>query len=142
MDVPRVVIDTNVFLSARDASEPGHAAARKLLETVDDGKVRAIVSVVTIAELRAGFEAAQVPALWTPFLSHLRASPSCTIEPADEAIALTAGELRSDTGLRLPDALILATALRRGADCVATEDQPLLRARVPVVVKRPGEILL
>lgn len=136
-----VVIDTNVFLAARAPGEPSYTASRTLLESVDDGKLRAVVSVITIAELRAGFTPAQLPALWTPFLSHLKASPFFSIEPIGEAIALAAGALRSEAGLRLPDALVLATALHRDADCVVTEDPALLRAKTSIAVKRPSDIV-
>ncbi|MCI4346493.1 MAG: PIN domain-containing protein [Thermoplasmata archaeon] len=142
MSGAKVVIDTNVFLAARHAGEPGHSSSRRLLDAVDGQRIRGLVSVVTLAELRAGFTVAQVPALWTPFLSHLRASPSYSIEPVDEAIAVVAGEFRSAHRFTLPDALILATALRRKADWVATEDRVLLLAKTPVVTKRPSDIPL
>jgi predicted nucleic acid-binding protein len=138
---PRVLVDTNVFLAARASREPGHAASRRLLDAVDDGRLEALVSVITLAELRAGFTAAQIPAFWTPFLSHLRASHSYSIEPVDEAIALAGGELRESTHLALPDALILATAQLRNAKFVATQDLELLRAKSSVVSKRPEEIV-
>jgi len=141
VSVARVVIDTNVFLSARDPGEPGHAASRALLEVVDDGRFHALVSVITLAEIRAGFTVAQLPALWTPFLSHLRASRSFSIEPVDEGIALAAGELRSGAGLSLPDALILATGRERSADCVATDDRELLRVKSSVATRRPADII-
>ncbi|MCI4347245.1 MAG: PIN domain-containing protein [Thermoplasmata archaeon] len=139
--VAKVVVETNVFLAARDPGEPGHAAALALLGAADEGRILALVSVVTLAELRAGFTAAQLPALWTPFLSHLRASGNFSIEPVDEGIALTAGELRSSAGVSLPDALILATCRERGADCVATNDRQLLRAHSPVAARTPFEIV-
>jgi predicted nucleic acid-binding protein len=113
-----------------------------LLDAVDDGRLEALVSVVTLAELRAGFSDAQLPALWTPFLSHLRASRSYSIEPVDEAIALAAGQLRESTGLALPDALVLATAELRRAEVVATQDLELLRATSVVSTKRPEDIEL
>jgi predicted nucleic acid-binding protein len=138
----RVLIDTNVFLAARAPREAGHEAARRLLDAVDDGRLEAVVSVVTLAELRAGFTGAQVPALWTPFLSHVRASRSYSIEPVDEAIAIAAGELRESAHLTLPDALIVATARLRGADFLATQDQDLLRAKSSVPSRRPDAIPL
>ncbi len=95
-----------------------------------------------LAELRAGFTPAQLPALWTPFLSHLRASPSYAIEPVDESIALAAGALRESTRLVLPDALILATAELRGADLVVTHDRELLRTKSAVAAKRPEDVPL
>jgi predicted nucleic acid-binding protein len=138
----KVVIDTNVFLAARDSGELGHSASRRLLDAVDGDRIHGLVSVVTLAELRAGFTLAQVPALWTPFLSHLRATPAYTIAPVDEAIALLAGEFRNAHRITLPDALILATAVRREADWVATEDRELLRTKTVVVTKRPSDIPL
>lgn len=137
-----MLVDTNVFLAARAAGEPGHGASRRLLDAVDDGRFEALVSVITLSELRARFTVAQLPALWTPFLSHLRASQSYSIEPVDEEIALAAGELRESSHLALPDALIFATALLRGAKFVATLDLELLRAKASVESKRPDEILL
>jgi predicted nucleic acid-binding protein len=137
-----VLIDTNVFLAARAPREPGHRASLRLLDAVDDGRLEALVSVVTLAELRAGFSDAQLPALWTPFLSHLRASRSYSIEPVDEAIALAAGQLRESTRLALPDALVLATAKLRRAEVVATQDLELLRATSVVSTKRPEDIEL
>ncbi|MCI4370195.1 MAG: PIN domain-containing protein [Thermoplasmata archaeon] len=142
MGAVRVVVDTNVFLTARAPRESGHAASRQLLDAVDDGRLEAMVSVITLAELRAGFTVAQVPALWTPFLSHLRASPFYSIEPVDEAIALAAGEIRGSTRLALPAALILATARLRDATFVATQDLELLRTRSAVAAKRPADIPL
>lgn len=141
MTAARLLIDTSVFLAARAPAEPGHAASRRLLDAVDDGRFEALVSVVTLAELRAGFPAAQLPAPWTPFLSHRRASPSYSIEPVVEAIAPAAGELREATHLALPDALILATAQLRGAECVVTQDRELLGTKSAVASKRPGELL-
>lgn len=142
MSGARVLVDTNVFLAARAPREPGHDASRHLLDAVDDGRLEAMVSVVTLAELRAGFRGTQVPALWTPFLSHLRASPSYSIEPVDEAIAITAGELREFTHLTLPDALIVATARLRAADFLVTRDQDLLRAKSTVPSRTPEDIPL
>jgi predicted nucleic acid-binding protein len=142
VSIDKIVIDTNVFLAARDPTEPGHVASRGLLDAVDEERIRGLVSVITIAEIRAGFTSAQVPALWTPFVSHLRASRSYSIEAVDESIAVAAGEFRSELGITLPDALILATAARRGAGCVATEDRQLLRVRSTVLTKRPSEIPL
>ncbi|HEV2317806.1 MAG TPA: PIN domain-containing protein [Thermoplasmata archaeon] len=136
-----MLVDTNVFLAARTRQESGHAASRRFLDAVDDGRFEALVSVLTLAELRAGFTTAQIPALWTPFLSHLRASRSYSVEPVDESISLLGGELRGSTGLTLPDALILATAQLRGAELVATQDLELLRAKGPVVSKRPDDIV-
>ena len=61
-------------------------------------------SVVTRAELFAGTTATDViSTLLAPFLEI----------PVDRAVAERAGRIRRQTGIRLPDALIAATAIER-----------------------------
>ncbi|MFZ3355655.1 MAG: PIN domain-containing protein [Thermoplasmata archaeon] len=141
MSSVNIVVDTNVFVAARNPAEAIFSDCRKLLAAVDEGRFRALISVVTLAELRAGFSTAELPALWTPFLSHLTASPNIAVELVDREIALTAGEIRREAGLRLPDALILATAHHRSAKCVATADREMLRGRAYAAAMSPSELL-
>jgi toxin FitB len=69
------------------------------------GKHRLHYSVITRAELFAGSSAtAQVSLLLAPFREL----------PVDRAVAERAGRIKRDSGLRMPDALIAATALEHG----------------------------
>ncbi len=69
------------------------------------GKHRLHYSVVTRAELFAGTTAIDaVSRLLAPFREL----------PVDRAVAERAGRIRRDTRIRLPDALIAATALEHG----------------------------
>lgn len=88
-----ILIDTDIFIDhLRGAAE------------LKSGRHRLHYSVITRAELFAGATgtglAAQVLA---PFRE----------VPVDRPIAERAGRIRRETGLRMPDALIAATALER-----------------------------
>ena len=140
MSGPDVVVDTNIFVSARNPTEAGYDACRHLLDRIDAGRVRALVSTVTAAEIRAGLEPAEVRAVWQAFLSHLLTSPNYSVVAVDVKIAETAGELRQHTTLSLPDALIVATAYVREAAAVVTQDRPLGHLQSMVRVCGPSEV--
>ena len=88
-----VLVDTDVFID--------HLRGARALRR--DGR-RLHYSVITRAELFSGSRGVDaVGALLAP-LGEI---------PVDRAIAERAGRIRRDTGIRLPDALIAATALTR-----------------------------
>jgi predicted nucleic acid-binding protein len=137
---PSALLDTNIFVSARNPSEAGHSACRRLLDGVDDGRFRALVSTITIAEIRAGLEPGEARTVWQAFVSHLLTSPNYAVESVDTSIAEAGGEMRERTKLPLPDALILATAKLRGAAFVVSQDRQLGRLQSMIAVRTPQEI--
>lgn len=88
-----VLVDTDVFVDhLRGAT------------AIDPAGHRINYSVITRAELFAGTTATGlVAALLTPFREI----------PVDRDIAERAGRIRRETGIRLPDSLIAATAVER-----------------------------
>jgi predicted nucleic acid-binding protein len=92
--VADVLVDTDVFIDH----------LRGALE-LRPGKHRLHYSVITRAELFAGTSAtAQASRLLAPFREL----------PVNREVAERAGRIRRETGARLPDALIAATALHHG----------------------------
>jgi toxin FitB len=91
--VADVLIDTDIFIDhLRGATE------------LKAGKHRLHYSVITRAELFAGSSATEaIVRLLAPFREI----------DVDRDIAERAGRIRRETGVRLPDALIAATALER-----------------------------
>lgn len=90
-NVPDVLVDTDVFIDH----------LRGTLE-LKAGRHRLSYSVVTRAELFAGTTGTDLAArVLSPFREI----------PVDRAVAERAGRIRRENGLRLPDALIAATAL-------------------------------
>ena len=92
--MPKVLFDTDVVID--------HLAGRKPLP-VEDG----CYSVITRAELYAGTDVDE------PAIDELL--DALTEVPVDRDIAQEAGRLRRGSRLRLPDALIAATALATGS---------------------------
>lgn len=111
-----LLIDTDVFVDhLRGAAE------------LKAGRNRLHYSVITRAELFAGNSASNLTVrLLSPFRE----------VPVDRAVAERAGRIRRETGIRLPDALIAATALERNLTLTTRnrrdfETVPGLRLRVP-----------
>lgn len=141
MSGPRVLVDTNVFLSARNPGEEGHTDSSSLLDRIDAGKLRAIVSVISIAEIRAGLLEHEVQSVWQAFSSHLVSSENYEVASVDLSVAELAGEIRREARLNLPDALIVATAKQRNAALIASWDRDLMRAQNLVSVRDPKSVV-
>jgi predicted nucleic acid-binding protein len=53
------LIDSNFFVSARNRHEVAHSACRRLLDRIDEGRLHALASTRSIAEIRAGLGPAE-----------------------------------------------------------------------------------
>lgn len=113
-------MDSNVFVAAKNRDEPFHPQSMKLLELVDSGRIRCIVPPLMIAELCAGYHKEGEEKGLHEFLTALLTTPSYEITPIDDRIACEAGRLRSRLGLRLPDAILVAAALKTGANAMTS----------------------
>lgn len=129
------VLDAGVLIAVLNADDVHHGRARGALSAARDRRDRLVVSAsayaeILVAPLRQG--AASGDAV-DAFLEALPAS----VEPATREIARRAAELRARHGtrLRLPDALVVATAAVLGARRVITTDArwPDLGMNVEVV---------
>lgn len=115
-----VVLDASVVIAFLDPDDVLHeAAVTALTEHQHDELLLPLTAYaeILVAPYRQGADAvAEVEA----FLADL----AIRIEPMTPAIARAAAQLRSKSGsLRLPDALVLATADELEADSVLTGDE-------------------
>ena len=129
------VLDAGVIIALLDDSDAHHREARTALAAARERGDRFVVPVSAYAEtlvapFRQGVAMAEVV---DEFLDALPAG----IEPASRQIARRAAELRATHGnrLRLPDALVVATADVLHADRILTTDAgwPPMDLRVDVV---------
>jgi len=117
-----VVLDTNIFLNVKNREERYYESSKWVLDAADDGRIHAVVSVVSIAELCAGYYSAGDERGRQEMIMHLSSSQGFSIVELSVKLADAAGKIRAETGLRLPDAIIVASGLERGATFIVTHD--------------------
>jgi len=110
-----VVLDTNVFINVKNKEEPYYPSSKKILDWIDEGRMKGIVSTIVVAEMCSGFYEADEIREKEDFLTHISGSQTYQIKEVSLSIADEAGRIRSSKGLRLPDSIIVATGLREGA---------------------------
>jgi predicted nucleic acid-binding protein len=137
----KAVLDTNIFLNVINREEPFFRDSSSILDLVDDGRFFGVVSTISIAELSVGFYAAGDEAGFKRFLLHVLSSESYQLVDVDSNVAELAGKIRAEAGLRLPDALIIASGLKVGADRVVTVDEEFKRAEKFLRSVFPSEFL-
>ena len=134
------VLDAGVVIAILDSSDVHHQAALAgVTRAVDRGDEFVLpasaYAEVLVAPHRRGRQAV---ATVEAFVDALPAR----VEPATRAIAAIAAELRARHGakLRLPDSLVVATALGLGAERVLTTDArwPRLPVTVEVIRQEAG----
>ena len=135
------VLDTNIFLNVKNREEPYSASSRQVLDAVDDGQIQAVVSAVSIAEMCSGYYSAGDERGKDEFITHLVSSQKFTIVNRDLKVADVAGMIRAETGLRLPDAIIVASGLARQASYIVTHDEEFKKAKRHIKVVTSKELI-
>ena len=135
------ILDAGIVIAVLDADDVHHLVARAVLRDALERGDRLALPVSAYAEVMVGPHRSGPDEVATvdTFLDALPA----TVEPASRDIARVAAALRAHHGrsLRLPDALVLATADVLEADTVLTTDAgwPDTGVDVHVVGSRPGK---
>lgn len=122
------VVDTNIFLNVKNKEEPYYKYSKMVLDSVDEGRLRALVSVVSIAELCAGYHMVGDDRGRRELLTHLLSSEGFRIVELDVKLADSAGRIRADSGLRLPDSIVVASGVGGGAEYIVTHDEAYRKA--------------
>jgi predicted nucleic acid-binding protein len=122
--VALVVLDASVVIAFLDPDDALHAPALEALTQYQHDELSIPTSAyaeILVAPYRRGAEAvAEVEAFLSDF--------SIRLEALTPAIARAAAKLRSESeSLRLPDAVVLASAEELGADVVLTGDESWAR---------------
>ena len=118
-----LLVDTSVALAYLSGTEPTSALATQVFDAfVATGRNPAALSMVTVEEIlvrpfRSG------PAAVATAEGFLRHFAEIRLVDVSYDIARAGARIRAATGLRTPDALIVATALVTGIDILVTNDR-------------------
>jgi predicted nucleic acid-binding protein len=123
-----VVLDTNVLLNAKNVDEQYSAHSLQILDAVENGLIQGVISIISIAELCTGYYFKEDMRGKEEFLAHLISTRGFLVTDLDLEISDTAAKIRADSGLKLPDAIIIATGLAKGAQYIVTHDKELKKA--------------
>lgn len=136
-----ILIDTNIILNAKNVNELHSTYSLQVLDAVENGLIQGIISIISIAELCTGYYSQGDVKGKEELLAHLIANKDFVIVDLDLEIADAAAKIRVDTGLRLPDAIIIAAGLAKGAQYLVTHDKELMKANRYLEVISPKKLL-
>jgi predicted nucleic acid-binding protein len=129
-----IVLDAGAVIAILDANDAHHAAARKAVSGALAAGDRLVLPASAYAEVMVAptSRGSDATATADAFVDALPA----TVQPATREVAAVAATLRSRHGprLRLPDALVVATAMVVAADRIMTTDSRWPSLPVPVEV--------
>lgn len=116
------VVDAGVLIGFLDSADAHHASAHRALGEALRRGDRMVLPGSALAEVLVGPSRHGAQAVAT--VRELIARVPFEVGPLDEPVAVAAADLRArHKSLRLPDALVIATAVVRDADVVLTTDR-------------------
>jgi predicted nucleic acid-binding protein len=121
-DGSTVLIDTNPIIYILEGNPLG-APFRSIFQAVDNGRIRAMVTPITVAEVVSGPLRVGREALVERYRRTITQNPGWDIRDIDADIAVLAARLRLRHALKLPDAFQLAVALEEGCYALVTHDR-------------------
>ena len=118
----QVALDTNVFIYYIESNPEYLGALVPLFRRIDEGGVVVHVSAITLTELLIKPIRQNRTELADEYREYLIDSKNVVFHELDQVLADQAGVLGGRYGLRTPDAIICATALRANCAYMITND--------------------
>ncbi|MBY9005396.1 MAG: PIN domain-containing protein [Candidatus Lokiarchaeota archaeon] len=119
-----ITLDTNIFLNVKNKEQPFYSYSNSILEEIDKEKseLNAIISIISLTELSIGYYKNKEIIEKEEFISGLYSNKKYKIKDLNINIADKAAEIRSQISLKLPDCIIIATALIENSEVLITND--------------------
>lgn len=126
---PLVGLDSMLFIYLFEMNREHLEDTRRLFRGIESGAIRAVTSTLALTELLVRPLREGRKADVADYVLALSGFPNMVVKPLDSATAVRAAELRAAYGVRVPDALHLATAVVSGAEIFITNDRGLKRVK-------------
>ena len=123
MDV-KVCLDTNIFIAVKN-KEPEFENCKQILDSVENKQIEGVMPTIVIAEVLVGFYQNDEVEEANRFLSN--AILNFIIIPLNAEISKESAYLRAQNNLKLPDAIVLASAIFSRSDFLITQDKIILK---------------
>lgn len=129
-----VGLDTSVFIYYVQGHSTFGSPAKEIIHQLAAGNMQTVTSVLTITELlayrgRGRMRPKNLKKLRKRTLEKFLEYPNVSVVDVSTTIAVEAGRIRQEHGIRLPDAVHLATAITAGAESFITNDKRLKRCK-------------
>lgn len=118
-----VGIDSNIFIYYLEENPQFGSASKKIIDSLNGGNLRGITSVLAVSEITSKKELTENIA--KDLEATLFEIPNLTIHDVNRKVAKETGKIRRRYGLRLADAIQLATAVQFKARAFITNDERL-----------------
>jgi len=124
-----VGLDTAVLIYHLDDTKPYSTLTESAFTAIAAGRPVAVVSTISLAELLVKPYADNRLDRAAAIEAFLGSVPNVRLVAPPAGAAREAARLRARYGLRMPDALVVATAKSEGAGAVVTNDRDLRRVK-------------
>jgi len=129
MGLVKIAIDTNLFINVKEKEEPFFKYSSKILDSIEDGQLKGVISIITIAELCVGYYNIAKPKEKDEYISSIYSQENYKVVNLDRVLADQSAKIRSETSLRLPDSIIVATSLQENVSFLISNDGKFDRAK-------------
>lgn len=125
----RVGLDSSILIYHLEGLMPYAKLTEVVISSLAQGDLSAVISTISVTELLVKPFAEGEEERIRICEDFLRGLPHVTMVAPSYEIAREAARLRDLFKLRTPDALLLATALKEGAEAFLTNDEELRRVK-------------
>ena len=120
-----VYFDTNIFIYAIDGHEEYQDLLQNIFEYIAENKMLVVTSELTLAECLVKPMRDKNKEAIAQYTNHIKTSKLLKVKAVSRNILISSADTRNKLGLKLPDAIHMATAIEQECKTFITNDRKL-----------------